>query len=137
MENMEISPVMKKLWAFIGRANGLAANAFKSRAILCGQAAYFLAMFASLRILLALRVLLRKAPRRVILLLWALVAVRLLCPAQLTWRASLVPSQETVAQTAQTSRASPGDSSARSVGISVRGYIRLVLGSASTTSPRS
>ena len=45
------------LYAFIGRANGLAANAFKSRAILCGQAAYFLAMFASLRILLALRVL--------------------------------------------------------------------------------
>lgn len=45
------------LYAFGGRANGLAANAFKSRAILCGQAAYFLAMFASLRVLLALRVL--------------------------------------------------------------------------------
>ena len=45
------------LYAFVGRANGLAANAFKSRAILCGQAAYFLAMFASLRILLALHVL--------------------------------------------------------------------------------
>ena len=45
------------LYVFMGRANGLAANAFKSRAILCGQASYFLAMFVALRLLLALHVL--------------------------------------------------------------------------------
>ena len=46
---------------------------------------------------LALRLLLKKAPRRIVCLLWALVALRLMVPAQIVWRASLVPSPETVA----------------------------------------
>ncbi len=41
-----------------------------------------------------------------------------------------------VAHTAQISRVSPDWISVRRVGISVLGQIRLVLGSASTTSPR-
>ena len=45
------------LYVFMGRANGLAANAFKSRAILCGQTTYFLTMFAALLVLLALHAL--------------------------------------------------------------------------------
>ena len=49
--------VLPVLYVFMGVANGLAANAFKSRAILCGQAAYFLTMFVSLLALLALHVL--------------------------------------------------------------------------------
>ena len=56
---------------------------------------------------LALRLLLKKAPRRIVCLLWALVALRLMVPAQIVWRASLVPSPETVAQTAQTTFARP------------------------------
>ena len=46
----------------------------------------------------ALRPLLRKAPRRVILLLWALVAVRLVCPVSIESPVSLVPRPETVVQ---------------------------------------
>ena len=49
----------------------------------------------------ALRVLLRKAPRRVILLLWALVAVRLVCPVSIESPISLVPRPETVVQSVQ------------------------------------
>lgn len=56
---------------------------------------------------LLIRPLLRRAPRRIVCLLWALVALRLVCPAQIEWRASLVPAQETVAQTAQTTFARP------------------------------
>ena len=48
-----------------------------------------------------LRFLLRKAPRRVILLLWALLAVRLICPISIESRLSLVPRPETVAQSVQ------------------------------------
>ncbi len=50
---------------------------------------------------LLLRALLKKAPKRIVCLLWALVAVRLVCLAQLEWRASLMPPQETVMQTVQ------------------------------------
>ena len=50
---------------------------------------------------LALRRLLRKAPRRVILLLWALLAVRLVCPVSIESPLSLVPRPETVAQSVQ------------------------------------
>ena len=50
-------------------------------------------------VVLALRALLRRAPRRVICLLWALVALRLICPIQIEWRASLMPPTETVMQT--------------------------------------
>ena len=50
---------------------------------------------------LALRRLLRKAPRRVILLLWALLAVRLVCPVSIESPLSLVPQPETVAQSVQ------------------------------------
>ena len=42
-------------------------------------------------VVLALRLLLKKAPRRLVCLLWALVAFRLVCPAQIEWRASLMP----------------------------------------------
>ncbi len=45
--------VLPVLYVFMGRANGLAANAFKSRAILCGQTTYFLTMLVSLCLLLA------------------------------------------------------------------------------------
>ena len=54
---------------------------------------------------LLLRPLLRRAPRRIVCLLWALVALRLVCPAQIEWRASLMPARETVTQTAQTTLA--------------------------------
>ncbi|MBQ1834547.1 MAG: hypothetical protein II111_02395, partial [Oscillospiraceae bacterium] len=49
--------------------------------------------FAAVWLVLAvvlLRFLLRKAPRRVILLLWALLAVRLICPISIESRLSLV-----------------------------------------------
>lgn len=52
-------------------------------------------------VVLALRLLLKKAPKRIVCLLWALVAFRLVCPAQLEWRASLMPPPETVVQTVQ------------------------------------
>ena len=55
-----------------------------------------------------LRLLMKKAPRRIVCLLWALVALRLLCPVQITWRASLMPPQETVVQAAQTTLSTPG-----------------------------
>lgn len=44
---------------------------------------------------LLLRLLLRRAPRRIICLLWAVVAVRLLLPVSIESRVSLVPSAET------------------------------------------
>ena len=50
---------------------------------------------------LALRVVLRKAPRRVLVLLWALVAVRLICPVSIESSISLVPRPETVVQSVQ------------------------------------
>ena len=50
---------------------------------------------------LALRLLMRRAPRQVLVLLWALLAVRLLCPISIESRISLVPRPETVAQTVQ------------------------------------
>ena len=50
---------------------------------------------------IALRPLLNKAPRRMILLLWALVAVRLLCPVSIESPVSLVPRPETVAQSVE------------------------------------
>ena len=56
---------------------------------------------------LALRVLLRKAPRRVILLLWALVAVRLVCPVSIESPISLVPRPETVVQSVKTAAETP------------------------------
>lgn len=56
-----------------------------------------------------LRQVLRRSPRRIVCLLWALVALRLLCPAQITWRASLVPARQTVAQTAQTTLPQPAE----------------------------
>ena len=55
----------------------------------------------------ALRPLLRKAPRRVILLLWALVAVRLVCPVSIESPVSLVPRPETVVQAAAAESAAP------------------------------
>ena len=56
---------------------------------------------------LLLRLLLKKAPRRIVCLLWALVALRLVVPAQISWRASLMPSHTTVEQAAQTTLARP------------------------------
>ena len=50
-------------------------------------------------VVLLLRVLLRRAPKRIVCLLWALVAFRLVCPVQIQWRASLMPPPETVVQT--------------------------------------
>lgn len=46
-------------------------------------------------VVLLLRLILRKAPRRVICLLWAVAAVRLLLPVSIESRVSLVPSAET------------------------------------------
>ena len=57
----------------------------------------FSAMWLAVAVL-ALRPLLRRAPRRVILLLWALVAVRLVCPVSIESTVSLVPRPETVVQ---------------------------------------
>lgn len=57
----------------------------------------FAAVWLALAVVL-LRVLLRKAPRRVILLLWALLAVRLVCPVSIESPISLVPRPETVVQ---------------------------------------
>ena len=54
---------------------------------------------------LLLRLMLKKAPRRIVCLLWLLVALRLLCPMQIAWRASLVPPRETVERAAQTTLA--------------------------------
>lgn len=45
-----------------------------------------------------LRLVLRRAPRRIICLLWGLVAVRLICPVSLQSIFSLIPSRETVRQ---------------------------------------
>ena len=45
---------------------------------------------------LAARILLKKAPRWIVCLLWALVALRLLCPYSLKSVLSLVPSAETI-----------------------------------------
>ena len=50
-------------------------------------------------VVLALRLLLKKAPKRIVCVLWALVAFRLVCPVQIEWRASLMPPPETVVQT--------------------------------------
>ncbi len=50
-------------------------------------------------VVLVLRLLLKKAPKRIVCVLWALVAFRLVCPAQIEWRASLMPPPETVVQT--------------------------------------
>ena len=50
-------------------------------------------------VVIALRALLKNAPKRIVCLLWALVAFRLVCPAQIEWRASLMPPPETVVQT--------------------------------------
>ena len=55
---------------------------------------------------LALRLLLRRAPRQVLVLLWALLAVRLLCPVSIESRISLVPRPETVVQSVQPQPAS-------------------------------
>ena len=52
-------------------------------------------------VVIALRALLKNAPKRIVCLLWALVAFRLVCPAQIEWRASLMPPPETVVQTVQ------------------------------------
>jgi beta-lactamase regulating signal transducer with metallopeptidase domain len=52
-------------------------------------------------IVLVLRLLLKRAPKRLVCLLWALVAFRLVCPAQIEWRASLMPPPEKVVQTVQ------------------------------------
>ena len=60
----------------------------------------FSAMWLAVAVL-ALRVLLRRAPRRMILLLWALVAVRLVCPVSVESRISVVPRPETVAQSVE------------------------------------
>lgn len=45
---------------------------------------------------LVLRLLLKKAPKRITVLLWAIVAVRLICPLSIESAMSLVPSRETV-----------------------------------------
>ena len=60
-----------------------------------------MALYASALVLvvIALRALLKHAPKRLVCLLWALVAFRLVCPAQIQWRASLMPPPETVVQT--------------------------------------
>ncbi len=60
----------------------------------------FAAMWLAVAVI-ALRPLLNKAPRRMILLLWALVAVRLLCPVSIESPVSLVPRPETVAQSVE------------------------------------
>lgn len=46
----------------------------------------------------AFRFLLRRAPRGIVCLLWALVAVRLICPVSLESVFSMVPSRETIRQ---------------------------------------
>ena len=56
---------------------------------------------AMVLVVIALRALLKNAPKRIVCLLWALVAFRLVCPAQIEWRASLMPPPETVVQTVQ------------------------------------
>ena len=68
----------------------------------------FAAVWLALAVVL-LRVLLRKAPRRVILLLWALVAVRLVCPVSIESPISLVPRPETVVQSVQTAAETPAE----------------------------
>ena len=60
----------------------------------------FSAMWLAVAVV-ALRVLLRKAPRRVVMLLWAMLAVRLIFPVSVESPISLVPRPETVAQTVQ------------------------------------
>lgn len=52
-------------------------------------------------VVIALRALLKNAPKRIVCLLWALVAFRLVCPAQIEWRASLMLPPEKVVQTVQ------------------------------------
>ena len=68
----------------------------------------FAAAWLALAVVL-LRILLRKAPRRVILLLWALVAVRLVCPVSIESPISLVPRPETVVQSVQTAAETPAE----------------------------
>ena len=50
---------------------------------------------------LALRAALHRSPRRILCLLWVLVAVRLVCPLSIESRVSVVPRQETVVQSVQ------------------------------------
>ena len=60
-------------------------------------------LYASVLVLvvIVLRALLKNAPKRLVCLLWVLVAFRLICPVQIHWRASLMPPPETVVQTVQ------------------------------------
>ena len=65
---------------------------------------------------MVLRALMKRVPRRIVLLLWVLVALRLVFPLSIEWRFSLVPRPETLVQSAQTAalpfertaQASPG-----------------------------
>ena len=63
-----------------------------------------------------LRQALKRAPRRIVCLLWALVALRLVCPVQIVWRASLVPSRETIASAQETVAMAAQTASAASAG---------------------
>lgn len=51
---------------------------------------------------MVLRALMKRVPRRIVLLLWVLVALRLVFPLSIEWRFSLVPRPETLVQSAQT-----------------------------------
>lgn len=53
-------------------------------------------------VVLALRVLLKKAPKWVCVLLWGLVAVRLVCPFSVESALSLIPSSQTIPDTVLT-----------------------------------
>ncbi len=57
---------------------------------------------------LVLRLLLRRAPRWILCLLWALVALRLVCPLSIESRVSLVPRTETIAEAAFSQEPSAG-----------------------------
>ena len=59
---------------------------------------------------LALRLLLRKAPKWITVLLWGIVALRLICPFSIESALSLIPSAETVSpeiMLEQTPRSTP------------------------------
>ena len=72
---------------------------------------------------MVLRALMKSAPRRIVLLLWALVALRLICPFSIEWRLSLVPRPEALVHSVQTAAPAAAPTTARHA--SVLGWVWL------------
>lgn len=78
-------------------------------------------------VVMVLRIVLKRAPKWIVCLLWGLVAVRLVCPVSLESIFSLVPSSETVRQEAVFSESPAIDSGIRLVDNAVNPVLRESL----------